>query len=383
MNSWPVISFGDVLRKTARFEERDELTEYQFAGTYSFGRGIFRGNRKSGSSFQLPKIQRVRQNDFVYCKIMAWEGAFGVAPANVDDCVLSGAFVVYEIDRSKLEPRFIDYYFQNRSVWERIGSKSTGTNVRRKSLHPEQFEAEKMPLPALSEQQKIVAKIESLVAKINEARQLRQEILTDARAMLQSTFQQLIEGAKYRPMAEIAPIVRRKVEIDMDGEYPELGARSFGKGIFHKPTLIGAELDWQKLYHVQDGDLVISNIKAWEGAIAVASRNDHDRVGSHRYITCVPKEGVATANYLCFYLLTEAGLGKVQAASPGSADRNRTLAMKRLEKIEVPVLNYDKQIWFNSLQAKVAAIQQAQAENQTELDALLPAILDRAFRGEL
>ena len=191
------------------------------------------------------------------------------------------------------------------------------------------------------------------------------------------------ERAEYRPMAEVAPIVRRQVEIDMDGEYPELGARSFGKGIFHKPTLIGAELDWQKLYRVQEDDLVISNIKAWEGAIAVANSRDRDRVGSHRYITCVPKEGLATAGFLCFYLLTEAGLEKVQAASPGSADRNRTLAMKRLEKIEVPVPNYDRQLWFNGLQAKVSAIQQTQADNQTELDALLPAILDKAFRGEL
>lgn len=238
-------------------------------------------------------------------------------------------------------------------------------------------------LPPPEQQHHIVAKTESLNAKIDEAKQLREEILTDAQAMLSSSFQEIIKGAEYRPMAEVAPIVPRKVEIDMDGDYPELGARSFGKGIFHKPTLIGAELDWQKLYRVKEGDLVICNVKAWEGAIAVASRNDRDRVGSHRYITCVPKEGLATTRFLCFYLLTETGLGKVQAASSGSAVRNRTLAMKCLEKIEVPVPDYDKQLWFDNLQAKVVAIKQAQADNQTELDALLPLILDKAFKGEL
>ena len=61
--------------------------------------------------------------------------------------------------------------------------------------------------------------------------------------MLQSAFQQIIEGAEYFPLAEVVPIVRRKVDIKMDGEYPELGVRSFGNGIFHKPTLIGSELD--------------------------------------------------------------------------------------------------------------------------------------------
>jgi type I restriction enzyme S subunit len=57
--------------------------------------------------------------------------------------------------------------------------------------------------------------------------------------------------------------------------YPEFGARSFGKGLFHKPTLSGADLDWQKLFRVHAGDLVISNIIAWEGAIAVAGEVDH------------------------------------------------------------------------------------------------------------
>jgi type I restriction enzyme S subunit len=34
-------------------------------------------------------------------------------------------------------------------------------------------------------------------------------------------------------------------------------------------------------------------------------------------------------------------------------------------------------------QARVDALKRLQAETATELDALLPAILDRAFRGEL
>ena len=229
----------------------------------------------------------------------------------------------------------------------------------------------------------MVAKILKFKNKIELARKIRNEVLSDLDMLLTSSFHKLIEGSVYKPMSEVAPIVRRKIEITVDGEYPELGARSFGKGIFHKPTLIGAELDWQKLYTVHSGDLVLSNIKAWEGAIAAAGDNDHGRVGSHRYITCVPVERVTTANFLAFYLLTQEGIEQIQAASPGSADRNRTLAMKRLEKIKVPVPDYDKQLWFNQLQSYVEKIKQAQSENATELEALMPSILDKAFKGEL
>src|SRR5690349_1410859 len=103
---WPTVQLGKVLSRVERFERRDELTEYPFAGTYSFARGIFVGQRKLGSTFALPKIQRIREGDFVYCKIMAWEGAFGIVPKEADQCVLSGAFVVYKVDQERLDSMF-------------------------------------------------------------------------------------------------------------------------------------------------------------------------------------------------------------------------------------------------------------------------------------
>ena len=41
------------------------------------------------------------------------------------------------------------------------------------------------------------------------------------------------------------------------------------------------------------------------------------------------------------------------------------------------------QIWFDSIQSELAARKRLEGEATTECDALLPAILDRAFKGEL
>ncbi len=38
---------------------------------------------------------------------------------------------------------------------------------------------------------------------------------------------------------------------------------------------------------------------------------------------------------------------------------------------------------MDSLQAKVDALRRLQAETSAELDALMPAVLDKAFKGEL
>ncbi|MGH9428663.1 MAG: hypothetical protein ACRD2L_20425, partial [Terriglobia bacterium] len=205
---WPEVPIGQLLKRAERFELRDDLTEYTFAGTYSFGRGIFVGEKKLGVTFRLPRIQRVKADDFVYCKIMAWEGAFGVVPPEAHGCVLSGAFMVYELDKTRLDPRYLNYYFKLQKVWEAIGGQSTGTNVRRRSLHPDQFEIATIPLPSLEEQRRIVARIEELAVKIEEARRLRREAVEETEALTRSMRNHELTGAMERygaePMTEVA-----------------------------------------------------------------------------------------------------------------------------------------------------------------------------------
>ncbi len=65
MKPWPTVKLGEVLQRVERFEPRDELTEYPFAGTYSFAHGFFVGERKLGSTFVLPNIQRIHAGDFI------------------------------------------------------------------------------------------------------------------------------------------------------------------------------------------------------------------------------------------------------------------------------------------------------------------------------
>jgi type I restriction enzyme S subunit len=104
-------------------------------------------------------------------------------------------------------------------------------------------------------------------------------------------------------------------------------------------------------------------------------------VGSHRYLTCVPDKNVATADFVWYYLQTREGLEQVQAASPGSADRNRTLGVEALGAIEVPTPSLEQQRWFDSLQAKAGEARLRNAEAGRELDLLIPSMLHRAFNG--
>ena len=63
--------------------------------------------------------------------------------------------------------------------------------------------------------------------------------------------------------------------------------------------------------------------------------------------------------------------------------QNRTFGLKKLAEIEVPVPDYREQLWFDRLQAKIREMLVTQQDAETELDAMLPSVLDRAFQGEL
>lgn len=125
---------------------------YQFAGVYSFGRGVFRAQAKSGAEFAYPKLSTLKTGNFTYPKLMAWEGALGIVPPECDGCVVSTEFPVFEINTARVLPEVLDVHFRNPSIWPELAGSSTGTNVRRRRLNPQEFLRYKMPLPSMQTQ---------------------------------------------------------------------------------------------------------------------------------------------------------------------------------------------------------------------------------------
>lgn len=381
--TWPRVPLGEILRPVSDPHRVRPDFEYPNIGMYSFGRGIFRKPSIRGAATSATTLYRIRAGQFIYSRLFAFEGAYGYVSDAFDGSFVSNEYPNFSPIPERVNIDFLSAYFRRPAVWEEIAKFSTGMGDRRRRIQPEQFLKHEIPLPSLAEQRRIVARIEELAAQIVEAQSLREEIGTDLDRMIASAHWRIAELAPRMPLGEVAPLLRRPVGVKFDESYPQVAVRSFGRGTFHKPPLVGSEVTWEKPFLVEAGDILVSNIKAWEGALAVARPEDGGRVGSHRYLTCVPKSGVATARFVCFYLLSPEGLHDIGEASPGSADRNRTLNAKAFIRIPVPVPQYEDQLWFDSLCQEVEVLRPLQAEAAAELVALNAAVLDRAFCGEL
>lgn len=359
----------------------DPRGSYPNLGIYSFARGVFGKPPIDGAQTSATTLYRVRSGQFIYSRLFAFEGAYAIVPEEMDGVFVSNEYPTFDIDQDQLLPRYLYWLFQRRDVWRQVAVGAKGMGDRRQRVHPDKVLSYRIDLPSVGDQRRIVERLDRVAALVDERRSAIEAAERETQALLLKAFQRAVDGEPLRPMAEVAPLVRRPVEIDLDAAYPELGVRSFGRGTFHKPELPGVEVGNKKLFRICSGDLVFNIVFAWEGAVAVAQPEDDGRVGSHRFLTCVPAPDTATVEFLRFYFSTPEGLQKLGEASPGGAGRNRTLGLKKLESLQVPVPPIGRQHWFDRLQAKAHEARSIRANTAQDVEALIPAMLHEIFDG--
>ncbi|PZW39461.1 hypothetical protein C8P66_12840 [Humitalea rosea] len=93
--------------------------------------------------------------DFTYPTLMAWEGAYGVVPTVCDGTVVSPEFPVFAVNTDRIMPDILTVHFSDPRTWERLSGASTGTNARRRRLHPNNLLAYEIPVPSLRVQRLI------------------------------------------------------------------------------------------------------------------------------------------------------------------------------------------------------------------------------------
>ncbi len=378
MKAWPRLKIGELLTRVKDDVQIDDFTTYGRITIRMAGKGVTLRDRVVGSEIGTKRQFIARTGQFVLSKIDARNGAFGVLPDDCDNAIVTGNFWVFDIDHSRLDSQFFNYLSKSPEFVAACVAASDGTTNRR-YLQEDAFLDMVVPTPDLTEQHALVDHLDALAEKTRQVEAHLDAVERDAEHLLALRFRDAIANAPLRSMAEVTPLVRREVVIDPEKSYTELGVRSFYKGAFHRRTVPGSDFSWQDLYRVQTGDLIFSNIMAWEQAIAIAQPEDDGCVGNHRMLTCEANVDLAVPGFLWYYFTTEEGFAKIYAASPGTAARNRTMTAPSLMAIDVPTPPLDVQLTFDRLQAEVAALKAKHSAIREANAALLPATLERVF----
>jgi len=252
-----------------------------------------------------------------------------------------------------------------------------------------------IPLPPLLEQQRIVARIEELAAKINEARGLRQQAAEEAEELspsgVEAVFRKLRDKVGTKTLCDVG-----QTSTDGDHNTPQfsdegvrfifVGNVSSARLHFENSKRVSADyfktLKPQRL--AERGDILYSAVGATLGVPAVVNTNEPFCFQRHVAIL-KPNHKLVESQFVWHMLGSRTVFVKAWASTTGSAQPTVPLRAIRELPIPVPPLPEQRGIVadLDALQAQVDALKKLQSKTAAELDALLPSILDKAFKGEL
>lgn len=392
---WPKISLGEVFSYRNEFTQINDFEKYKRCRVQLHARGIVLRDVVSGAEIKTKKQQRCKSGDFLVAEIDAKVGGFGIVPEELESAIVSSHYFLFRIDETQLDKRFLGYYIRTPFFRDQVAAQGS-TNYA--AIRPKDVLEYTIPLPPLSEQKRIVARIEEVSVKIGEARELRQKAVNEVAATWHAYLKSIIEnglkkGWNLIPVAEVAEInpPRGKITVysnDLEVSFVPMSTVDDVTGRITKAETRQLGEVKKGYTFFTDGDVIFARItpcmQNGKSAIAKGLKNGIG-FGSTEFHVMRPTSKIL-AQWLHALVRHKDFKDDAAAHFKGTAGQQRVpQSFLESKKIPVPSMSEQHRIveYLDSLQSKVDELKKLQAETQKELNALMPSILDKAFKGEL
>lgn len=153
-NKYSTESLSKALELDIDAEEVDALKEYDFAGVYGFGKGLFvRGIKDGKTSYKV--FHRLHKNHIVLSKVKGWEGAIAFITEEFEGMYLSPVYPTFKT-KDDVNIRYTSEFLHLPTVWQILLDNSKGIGARRNQVSVDTFLELQIPLPPIEEQNRIV-----------------------------------------------------------------------------------------------------------------------------------------------------------------------------------------------------------------------------------
>lgn len=390
---WQSVKLGEVVQPVARAERPQAGTIYRQIGVKLWGEGAYEREPINGLETKYAQLFRAEAGDIIVNKIWARNGSVAVVPASLSGCFGSSEFPMFAPIAKRLDSRWIHWLTKTRGFWAQCDEKSRGTSGQNR-IKPEEFLRVEVPLPPLAEQLRIVARIEELASQISEANALRQRAAGEADLLMGRAAASWFPDSFPRVRLEdVCPIItdgtHQTPRYTDDGAI-FLSAQNVKPFRFLPKKHRKVSIEDYRIYTArnkpQRGDVLLTRVGAGIGEAAVVDQDIDFAI----YVSiALIRTGTARLlpEFLVQWLNSPEGRSNTHRETLGRGHSQGNLNLKLLRGLMVPLppLPEQKRIVaeLDSIRAKIDALKHLQAATASELDAMLPAILDRAFKDEL
>jgi len=302
-----------------------------------------------------------------------------------------------------------DMYLFNFLTTVKLEDYSKATTVP--SVRKSEIEQISFPLPPLSEQQSIVAKIEELLSELDNGKQQLQTALQQLKIYRQSLLKWAFEGK----------LTHKNVK---EGELPDgwrnirigdvIESISSGKSYRcnERPPNLGevgiikvSSVTWGFFDEMQSktcfsNDLFNSKYQIHKGDFLFSRANTLDFIGACVIVSAVSKSLMLSdkilrftfsneilKEYALYYLRSKKGRLQIEALSTGNQDSMRNIGQEKIKQIQMPLPPIsEQQLIVEELESKLILCDKVEETIKLSLqqaETLRQSILKKAFEGKL
>ncbi|WP_035737729.1 restriction endonuclease subunit S [Francisella philomiragia] len=335
---------------------------------------------------------KIKKNDILFCL----RGSLGKCAlvTDIERGVIASSLVIIRTCEN-LSNIFLMYYLNSHLIQDFINKYNNG--AAQPNLSAKNLSLFNIPLPPLTEQKRIVAKLDSLFEKLDKAIELHQQNIKNANTLMASTldktFKKLEGEYSLEKVENIASTIQSGFPVNKKNEEPNgyvhLRTHNISiNGELNFDTVIKVKLSMikEKFSYIEKGDILFNNTNSTElvGKTAIV-REDYNYAFSN-HLTKIKVADSILPNFFVYAFLNlfnKKLFEKICNKWIGQSGVNTTM-LKNIEII-VPPLPIQQQTveYLDSIARKVDKIKQLNEQKLENLKALKASILDKAFRGQL
>lgn len=139
-----------------RSVSREEKALYTPIGLYNRGRGIFHKPPTNGEDLGDSTFSWVEDGDLIFSGQFAWEGAIALADSGDASCIASHRYHLFRAKPGIVEAAYLWSFFRTSLGHMLLNEHSRGAAGRNRPLNPRTLLKEKISIPPLSEQRRLV-----------------------------------------------------------------------------------------------------------------------------------------------------------------------------------------------------------------------------------
>ena len=380
-------ALGELLRSDIDEVPVVPSASYLIAGIYGFGRGVFARGLIEGAETSYKKLHRLHVGQLVVSRLKAFEGAVAVVPQEFDGWFLSPEFPTFRCVDGQLDNGYLTHICRWQGFWSMLAATSKGIGARRERVHANDLLRLELHVPSIEDQRRVADRLDRMWASVAELKRLGSHASTLVRALTVSeAMRHDLDGAdktrygwRHVALCEVVEPSTVHVEVEPSRRYPIAGIYSFGRGFIDRGAIAGAETSYKTLTILNEGDIVVSKLNGWEGAVAVVGSLFDGYCVSSEYPAFKADRDKLLPAFFDGIARSPSFWEELNSNARGSMVRRRRINAKEFltTRIWLPPMETQRHV-AGCLQA-VDSVAQAREAGHMRMDALLPAALNQAF----